>query len=738
MRFRSDFPPRVSHTPLSSALVLLFLALANTGPVAWSGSKDISSEPARLPDSLEPILPSYTVPIETVLRRFKQGVEHYLAARYAAALAALPNPEDANAAAIADYIVLYRAKAHLMLEDAPAALEEFQSIQRNHPGSSQFQNAVLGEVQALLRLREFQAALQATRNPKVVENSDVLYFRARAHEESGNTREALAYYLRVYTDFVNSDVASLTLDRLQALSPRFMGARGNTKALLQRAANLIRAGKNREAESLLLKLAHGGETDIHGRETRELLLGEARVNLGKATAALLHLKKVGEADRERHARALYLRAQAYRRLKKEDSFLAVRNAALAAHPQSPATESILYSVATYFELARKHEEAKAAYQAIADGFPKGTHARRARWKTALYAYAERDYPEALAGFWKYLVAHASEGDVSAPVYWIGRCYERLGDKASALALYARARGLANESYYGQRARESEAALREPGRPSSPSYEGLDFTRLSRLLDGLTLPRPSLSDPSPQAARIIERARQLAVADLPDLALAELRWGLQRFPQEKALSYVMSRIFEMKRDYYGVISTLRRAFPTYDDQPRGRLPQELWSLLFPVLHWQTIRTLSERNEVDPTLVLAIIRQESAFYEQARSRANARGLMQVRPSTARQTARAAGVQRYSTQKLYSAETNLALGIYYLSSLLRQFQGRVDLALAAYNAGDSRVDGWLKEFGDVEMDEFIERVPFSETRTYIKQVMTNQAHYRRLAGGTASPAS
>jgi soluble lytic murein transglycosylase len=133
-------------------------------------------------------------------------------------------------------------------------------------------------------------------------------------------------------------------------------------------------------------------------------------------------------------------------------------------------------------------------------------------------------------------------------------------------------------------------------------------------------------------------------------------------------------------------------------------------------------------LDPALVLGLIRQESAFDENARSSANARGLMQLLPSTGRRIARQARITRYGSKKLYQAETNIILGTKHLAYLVQQY-GKIELALAAYNAGDTRVDRWLKEFGNVDMAEFVERVPFSETRGYIKQVISNRARYRLL---------
>jgi soluble lytic murein transglycosylase len=231
-----------------------------------------------------------------------------------------------------------------------------------------------------------------------------------------------------------------------------------------------------------------------------------------------------------------------------------------------------------------------------------------------------------------------------------------------------------------------------------------------------------------AARIIERCRQLAAAGLLDLALAEVGRGLEdRDGRDQVLALAKSRIHLGMGDILGAITTVRRAYPDYAELPPDSLPAEVWDVLFPVRHLDLVTRHAARNRLDPDLVLALIRQESAFAESARSPANARGLMQILPSTGRLLARQAGISRYSVARLYQADTNIALGTRHLSALLERYGGKVELALAAYNAGDNRVDRWLAEFGAVDMAEFVERIPFSETRGYVKQVLSNRAHYR-----------
>jgi soluble lytic murein transglycosylase len=153
-------------------------------------------------------------------------------------------------------------------------------------------------------------------------------------------------------------------------------------------------------------------------------------------------------------------------------------------------------------------------------------------------------------------------------------------------------------------------------------------------------------------------------------------------------------------------------------------QELASKLFPVKYQNTIT--SHASGIDPLIILSLIRQESAFNPRARSHANARGLMQLLPSTARQLKR-----RVSRRSLYNPKVNIKLGIKYLKKLLQKYDGNLVLALSAYNAGEGNVSRWLNGVfsGDNELVN-IELIPFKETRNYVKYIYRNWFFYNLIS--------
>ncbi len=663
-------------------------------------------------------------------------MEHFTAQRYDAALKALPSRRAAESTAVGDHALICQARAQFALDNSRGALETFRHLQDRYPSSPLLREAVAGECRSLLKAGDFQAALKCLDKPDLEPNADNLMMRAQALERTGDPAGAAALYLRVLAASAAAPQAATAEARLRVLSPGFATAPANYAIQLERAANLIAAGRNLEARTLLNTLASVRAPDAKAAGRRRLLLGDACINLRRLTEALGHLQKVEAAHADLHAHAVYLRGVCTRALKRETEFLSARDEALRLYPGSPHTERLLYSVATYFDVSNRVPEARAAYSNLAGRFPRGQHTHRSLWKLGMYAFVEEQHQEAIRNFWAALLL--DPGDPAAPAYWMGRCYEKLGDAAKAGYLYERGDALGNRSYYGQKAREAREALKKPAVSPSLLVPGVDFELVRRALDGVRFRPESIPAPTRETAVFVERAAQLAAAGLHAVAIEETARAIGRYPEERALRYVLSRLYDSRDDHLRAIQTLRRVFPQYSERTFDTLPEPVWELFFPVKHWEIVSRYAARHALEPSLVLGLIRQESAFQTKARSPADARGLMQILPSTGRGLARQAGMAKYTTAQLFTPDTNIALGTRYLASLIKRYDGRLELALAAYNAGDSRVARWLAEFGDRDLAVFVEMVPFAETRGYIKQVLTNRTHYhmRTARAQTAAP--
>jgi soluble lytic murein transglycosylase len=237
-------------------------------------------------------------------------------------------------------------------------------------------------------------------------------------------------------------------------------------------------------------------------------------------------------------------------------------------------------------------------------------------------------------------------------------------------------------------------------------------------------------PNPASAAHIERAHMLASIGLDDWAQGELRFAAQSEDQPHLMAMELGRLTSMDKPDLAV-RYIKRYAGGYLFYPLESAPVDFWRLAFPLPYRTDLERFAHDNQVDPFLMAALIRQESEFDAKAVSRSNARGLTQILPSTGRELSRRLSISTYSTARLFTPAVNLQIGTFYLKTLTGQLNGHTEAALAAYNAGLTRARAWLTWGEFREPAEFIEAVPFSETRNYIQIVLRNADVYRRVYG-------
>jgi hypothetical protein len=227
--------------------------------------------------------------------------------------------------------------------------------------------------------------------------------------------------------------------------------------------------------------------------------------------------------------------------------------------------------------------------------------------------------------------------------------------------------------------------------------------------------------------ILKDIKLLLKANLLAECFGFIAWAIRDerlAPVDKNLLKLIESIIYLKRqDFYNAFISFRKNFPNYSAIV---LPRSLSPIYAPVRYKEVIDKYAKTYDLDNMLIMALIREETMFKADALSPAKANGLMQLLYGTAKQMAKGEGI-KIKRWDLYNPEINVRLGTKYFRYLFDKYDGRVHLVLAAYNAGDHRVDQWLKEFGHVETEEFIEMIPFSETRSYVKNIFRNRYYYR-----------
>jgi soluble lytic murein transglycosylase len=397
-----------------------------------------------------------------------------------------------------------------------------------------------------------------------------------------------------------------------------------------------------------------------------------------------------------------------------DALAAARRLA-AAYPKSSLAPRGLYFVAAARADRGATAGAIALYKEAGEAFPRTRWGSRALWQTGWLLWRTGAWAAAGAAWLHAAGVSAGTDAAAASWYWAGTAAAATGHADAAAADYRRAATLYGDTYYGQRA---AARLNVPV-------------------------RAAIADAAPDIAAgalpAVDRFRELDGLAQTDDATAELEAAAQTAPaaSRPAVLTMLSRRYtdeNAPRRGIGVAEDARDALGT---PAPHRLPLALWQALYPQAQWTVITQTAARAGLDPYLIAGVIREESRFDPAAFSSAGAYGLMQLMPGTAAGTARSLGVNSPDQRGLADPATNIALGAAVLKANLVRF-GRVDLALAAYNAGPNAVRQWQAARPGADPDTFIEEIPYSETRGYVKTVQQSAAMYRWLYQDGHPPAA
>jgi soluble lytic murein transglycosylase len=456
-------------------------------------------------------------------------------------------------------------------------------------------------------------------------------------------------------------------------------------------------------------------------------IGAAEYLAGDVAAAYSHLRalEISNSDAEAEAERLYYIAECARKLNDEDQMMeAVKK--LGKHRESPWRYKALLAAANRFLVTNQPDKYTPLYKAVYESFPEQPLAAPAHWRVAWAAYIRRRH-DARELLREHLERYAGHPSASAALYFLGRLAEADQDYSAARAFYTRLAAQFPNYYYGILGRDRMAPPK--------IVAAVPAEKTAQFLRAIAFPPhvPAIpNQPDAETALRIARARLLASAGLPDLAQAELRFGVRNGGQPYLLAMELARAATTPHER---LHNIKSAAPDYLSMSLEDAPPAFWQLLFPLPYEKDlVRSAIERN-LDPYMVAALIRQESEFDPQALSPKHAYGLTQVEPATGRALARRAGIKRFSNRSLFQPAINLKLGAYYLRGLLDQWGGKWEETLASYNAGKSRVNDWITWNQYREPAEFVESIPFTETREYVEAVLRNASVYRQIYGGKAA---
>jgi soluble lytic murein transglycosylase len=460
------------------------------------------------------------------------------------------------------------------------------------------------------------------------------------------------------------------------------------------------------------------------RPVAELALADALHRSGRNSEAKAELSTLAGATPEQNAQRLYILGEVAWASDQNELFYQLVDELRQMAPTSSWLESALLSVANLRLVHHEYDQALDAFRELQQRFPKGSKASYAHWKAAWLTLRMGRNDEAKKLFEEQIAAYAGGNEANAALYWRARLAEEDNDPTMARAFYQKLSDRYRNYYYAELARQRLKKL--PAGTDPPGvYPLLD--RIPPLEHGEKI---TLAEAPPDDLHY-QKAKLLGNGGLIDLAVRELDKAASDDQDKSWAPAETAQLYTDTGHYDRAIEVMKRSVPSYFAVDIPTLPREYWDALFPRPYWSDLKRFSVANGLDPYLVASLIRQESEFNPVAVSRANAVGLMQLLPRTGKLVAHQVAMKRYSPSQLYTAPVNLELGTRYFRGMVDKFGGSFEQALAAYNAGDNRVEEWMGQGKYRDAAEFVESIPFTETREYVQAIMRNASVYRQLYG-------
>lgn len=372
--------------------------------------------------------------------------------------------------------------------------------------------------------------------------------------------------------------------------------------------------------------------------------------------------------------------------------------------------------------------------------------RSVLWRAGVAALRAGQTRRALENL-RALVALDPGGELEpAAIYWLGVAQAESSHDEAALETFLDLARRYPRHYYGLRAAERLERLAARVAPVRRNNLQARLRGPVRPFPALTLDEAVAASPAYRAASVLARAglRAEAAAAVADVLRAHRR--------NLGLALIAVRASADAGDYRRVMTLLVNHFGTYLQQDADGLPDDFWRLAYPRPYWDVIGTAAAAHDVDPLLLFALMRRESRFDPQARSAVGAIGLLQVMPYTAAQLKNraAAAAERAAAASpapspdqtstrlapdeaaLAAPATNAAIAAALVARLVREFDGALAPIVASYNAGEARTGAWWRAAPGLSDDLFVDSMPYSETRSFVREVLTNYDAYKRIYAG------
>ncbi|RXH56443.1 transglycosylase SLT domain-containing protein [Granulicella sibirica] len=621
----------------------------------------------------------------------------------------------ASGDALSDYADYLGAQAALAAGHGADAYGLLDHFDERHPGSIFVANAPVLLANLYLQQNNPQGALNVLTpidgSPQSV-HSDFRYALGRAYQMNGDTARATPVFRTIFLSQPLTAEASQARTQLAAMNVPLTA--GERKIHADALYNAKRYGEASQEYHALEK----NDPGLSQGDKDALEIYAAVCDLKLKRLSRHDVEKLPQTDDDSAALKLYLLSELARN--ENDVTGNDRQVAelVSRFPASRWTEEGLYSGGNMHLLKHEQVEAISNYQTLVRLFPKSTYAPSAHWRAAWMSYRLRRYTDAARLMDEQITMYPAGIEAPSALYWRGRLYEDEGGDFGQAANYYRSLTTNYVNfYYAVLARQRLAVI---------GAKAVTVSAAAPLASVRTPTVPELTGELPENDPHLIKARLLANAALNEYIGPEIQasatsgqWG----------ALAQAEIYASFGEYTRALQSMKHSGISFFSIPMSQVPSIYWRLLFPQPYWSDLVADSQRNGLDPHLVASLIRQESEFNAGAISPANAYGLMQLLPSVGKAAAKKNGLRGFDARQLFNPSTNLLLGTTNLREVLDRFGGQAEYALAAYNAGDTPVRRWLSTNDYKDVAEYVESIPYSETREYVQAILRNREMYRAL---------
>jgi soluble lytic murein transglycosylase len=623
---------------------------------------------------------------------------------------------------LGDYAYDYLGEVSFRVSDFNGSATAFDLVVDQYPDSLLKPQALARSVEAWFqgedcrRSRERQVRFLSEYGGHALVPA-VLLRQGDCRQKNGEVSAAVADYRRIWIQYAASpqaDEAAMRLERLKGEG--FVIPELTPEDRWVRAKALFDAGQYPRAVKAFEDFLKSSPSAAQ-RDQAKLKLAIARVRLKNYEEARANLEEVARSGADSTAQeAIVWLARVFLRLGLDEPFLALAKEVENGRLSGESRARFLLLLAAQHADRGRIEQAIQTYQQVGENEQTEGPAAEGYYRAGWLLYKSSRYEDATRSFDQVLRLQQTGSIKLAALYWKARSLEKTGDAQKAAALFQALCGDAPLSYYCQNARLRPVATNVNG--TSGPKEGFQLVEIE--------PR----EKSVTADVHYQRAVELRMVGLLRESGEEVAVLTGRLGGDRGEILWLADFLKNVGDYHRALKLIQLFFLDVIDRGVAGVPPAFWELAYPRGLLPTIQALANRG-TDPYLVAAIIREESTYDPAAVSQTGALGLMQVMPQTGQMVANRVGTEPFSRERLFDPPYNIRLGSWYLGYLAEKFDRKPVYAIAAYNAGPEAVTKWVQQFGNLEPDEFIESIPYTETRLYVKRVLRSYREYRRVNG-------